>query len=74
MQQALKHKGWLNARATGGTANDDAYQFLRRDFVADPALCDQLGPFVRTCLNLSGFWTCFQREAERYAERREIVG
>lgn len=67
-------EGLLIARATGGTADDGVYQYLRREFMADPAVCDLLPPFVRTYRNLSAFWPYIQREAERYAERREIIG
>jgi hypothetical protein len=66
-------EGFLVARATGGTADDGLYQYLRREFMADPALCDLLPPFVRTYRNLSAFWPYIQREAERYEEGRRLT-
>lgn len=67
-------EGLLIARATGGTADDGVYQYLRRELIADPALCDFLPPFVGTYRNLSAFWPFIQREAGKYAEQREIIG
>ena len=67
-------EGLLAARATGGTADDGLYQYLRREFMADLALCDLLPPFVRTYRNLSAFWPYIQRESGAYAGRREIIG
>lgn len=67
-------EGVLTARATGGTADDRAYQYLRREFIADPALRDLLPSFVRTYRNLSAFWPYIQRKSESYAGRREMIG
>lgn len=74
IEQAAMLEGLLIARATGGTADDGIYQYLRREFMAEAALCDLLPPFVRTYRNLSAFWPYIQREAGSYAERREIIG
>lgn len=74
IDQATLLEGLLTARATGGTADDGVYRYLRREFMADPALCDLLPPFVRACRNLSAFWPYIQRESETYAGRREILG
>jgi hypothetical protein len=73
-EQARMLEGLLIARATGGTADEGVYQYLRQEFMADSALCELLPAFVRTYRNLSAFWPYIQREAERYAERREIIG
>jgi len=74
IEQATMLEGLLAARATGGTADDGLYQYLRREFMADLALCDLLPPFVRTYRNLSAFWPYIQRESGAYAGRREIIG
>lgn len=66
-------EGLLTSRATGGTADDAMYGYLRREFMDDPALCDLLPPFVRTYRNLSAFWPYIQRESPSYAGRREII-
>ena len=72
-ERAAMLEGLLIARATGGTADDGVYQYLRREFMADPVLCELLPPFVRTYRNLSAFWPFIQRESETYAGRREII-
>ena len=74
IEQATMLEGLLIARATGGTADDGVYQYLRREFIADPALCDLLPSFVRTYRSLSSFWPYIQRESETYAGRREVIG
>lgn len=73
IEQATMLEGLLTARATGGSADDGVYQHLRREFMADPVLCDLLPPFVRTYRNLSAFWPYIQRASETYAGRREII-
>lgn len=67
-------EGMLTAEATGGSADDSVYQYLRREFMDDPSLCERLPSFVRTYRNLSAFWPYIKREADTYAERREIIG
>lgn len=72
-EQAVMLEGLLTARATGGTADDGMYQYLRREFMADPVLRDLLPSFVRTYRNLAAFWPYIQRESETYAGRRDII-
>ncbi|MEP5759987.1 MAG: abortive infection family protein [Litoreibacter sp.] len=66
-------EGLLIAQATGGIADDQIYQILRRKFMADPTLYDLIPVFVRTYRNMSAFWPFIKREAKTYAERREII-
>lgn len=73
-EQAAMLEGLLTARATGGTADDQVYQHLRREFMTDPALCDLLPSFVRSYRSLSAFWPYIKRESETYAGRREVIG
>lgn len=73
LEQAIMLEGILIARATGGDADEHVYQFLRREFMNDPSLSNLLPSFVRTYRNLSAFWPYIKREAETYAERREII-
>lgn len=74
IEQATMLEGLLIAFATGATVDDGVYQYLRRNFMADPALCDLLPSFVRTYRNLSAFWPYIQRESRSWAGRREIIG
>ena len=73
IEQATMLEGLMTARATGGAADDGVYQYLRRDFMGDPILCELLPSFVRTYRNLSAFWPYIKRETGTYAERREMI-
>jgi hypothetical protein len=65
----------LVARATGDmTASKPAYEFLRREFMADPALKPLLPSFVRTYRTLDVFWPYIKNQAGTYADRRRIIG
>lgn len=66
-------EGLLTARATGGTADDGVYQYLRQTFMADANLRELLPPFVRTYRSLSAYWSYIKGKADTYAERREII-
>ena len=66
-------EGMLIDRATGGSSDDHVYQFLRRQFLADPVLIDLLPEFVRTRRDLGAFWAYIKYEAPSYAERRQII-
>lgn len=73
IEQATMLEGLLIAWATGDKTEDSVYQYLRREFMDDPALANLLPSFVRTYRNLSAFWPFIQRELETYAGRREII-
>lgn len=64
----------MTARATGDVSADNrAYEHLRRELLADPAIKDLLPSFVRTHRTLNSFWPYIQGEAGTYAGRRKII-
>lgn len=73
VEQVRMMEGILIACATGGSPDNRVYVYLRDQFVADPALRDQLPSFVRTYRNLETFWPYIKQEAGTYAERRQII-
>lgn len=72
-ERASMMEGILIACATGGSSDNHIYQFLRRQFMAEPTLKDLLPQFVRTYRNLDAFWPFIRDEAPSYAERRQII-
>lgn len=64
IEQATMLEGLLIAWATGDKTEDSVYQYLRREFMDDPALANLLPSFVRTYRNLSAFWPFIQRESK----------
>jgi len=67
-------EGILIESATGGSDDNEIYEFLRREFMASPTLRERLPAFVRTYRNLGSFWPFIKNEAGTYAERRQIIG
>lgn len=64
----------MTARATGDvTADNRAYEFLRRELMGDASIKKLLPPFVRTHRTLNAFWPYIQGEAPTYAGRRKII-
>ncbi len=49
--------------ATGGSRDNHIYGQLRRQFMADPDVCDLLPRFVRTLRSLDAFWSYIKNEA-----------
>lgn len=72
-EQVAMMEGILTASATGGSPDNHIYEYLRREFMANPAIRDLLPPFVRTYRNLKAFWPYIKNEAGTYAERRAII-
>ena len=66
-------EGIMVACATGGSTDNHIYEYLRRDFVNDPAIRGLLPSFVRTYRNLDAFWPFIKDEAGTYAKRRQII-
>lgn len=64
----------LVACATGGLSDNRIYEHLRREFMQDEGIRNELPAFVRTCRNLDSFWPFIKGEAPTYAERRRIIG
>jgi hypothetical protein len=63
----------LIAIATGGSANNSEYVWLRRHFMDDPETQKLLPRFVRTCRDLASFWGWIKFEKSTYAERRSLI-
>ena len=63
----------LVARATGGSADTQGYEFLRRFFLENPHTQELLPRFVRTSRDLSSFWAWIKGEASSYEERRRLI-
>lgn len=66
-------EGVVLARATGGPPDDYAYGILRRALFEDAVLNPLLPPFIRTCRDLSAFWSFIKTRFERYEERRQFI-
>lgn len=73
IEQIAMMEGILIAAATGGSPDNQIYEHLRREFMADPTIRDLLPQFVRTYRNLNAFWPFIKHEAGTYAERRQII-
>jgi hypothetical protein len=74
-ERAAMLENLLVARATGDvTASKTVYEFLRREFMADPVLKSLLPPFVRACRTLDVFWPLIRDQAATYADRRRFIG
>jgi len=73
IEQVAMMEGILIASATGGSPDNYVYQYLRREFIADPSIKDLLPQFVRSYRSLDAFWPYIKHEAPSYAERRQII-
>lgn len=75
IERATLMQNLLTARATGDlSADNEIYEALRRDFIADQTLKSLLPDFVRTCRSLDVFWPYIKGKAGSYADRRHIIG
>jgi hypothetical protein len=73
-ERAMMMENLMTERATGGMgANTHVYQYLRREFMADPVTKDLLPYFVWTSRTLDAFWPWIRDEARSYAERRRLI-
>lgn len=73
-ERAVMMENLMTERATGGLgANSHVYEYLRREFMADPATRDLLPNFARTSRTLDAFWPWIKNKAGSYAERRRII-
>ena len=60
----------MTERATGGLgASTHVYEYLRREFMADPMTKELLPDFVRTSRTLDAFWPWIKNKAGSYADR-----
>ncbi len=63
----------LVAQATNGTASNDAYMAIRAELLAEPSIAQLMPRVVKTCRNLSQFWSFIQPKFAHYKERREYI-
>jgi hypothetical protein len=73
IERVTMMEGILIAAATGGSADNHVYEYLRREFIRNEGIKNLLPPFVRTYRNLGAFWPYIKNEAGTYAERRQII-
>lgn len=63
----------LTSCATGGNANNEEYEVLRRDLASDANTSNLLPSFVRTNRDLNSFWNFIKGKYRTYAERRTYI-
>lgn len=73
IEQVAMMESILIAQATGGSSDAAAYAYLRWEFLADEEIKAQLPPFVRSCRDLSAFWSFIKYELAKYEERRQFI-
>jgi hypothetical protein len=73
-ERALMLENMLLAIATGAQGwRDPIYAQLRQEFMNDPGLKALLPQFVRTCRDLSHFWSYAKKISSHYEPRREHI-
>jgi Abortive infection C-terminus len=74
IERAALLESLMTERATGNRdASSPHYEYLRREFMTDPATKELLPPFVRTSRTLDVFWPYIKNVAGNYADRRRFV-
>lgn len=75
LEQAQMLESIATARATGRGDPSDAllYKRLRSSLLEDPTTKKLLPAFVRTCRTLDTFWPWIKKQADNYADRRQII-
>lgn len=63
----------LTSCATGGKADNNEYDVLRRELASDQQVSHLLPSFVRTCRDLGSFWNFIKGKYGTYAERRTYL-
>jgi hypothetical protein len=63
----------LIAMATGGTFDNDEYQRLRKELLANPRVREKLPSFVRTCRDMAAFWSFIKPMFAHWEERRRFL-
>jgi hypothetical protein len=61
------------ARATGHETKDEEYTQLRLELLRDSTVRDSLPRFVKTCDELSKFWSFIKPKFSTYQARREFI-
>lgn len=73
-ERATLMENLMTERATGGLgASTHVYEYLRREFMADPMTKELLPDFVRTSRTLDAFWPWIKNKAGSYADRRRLI-
>jgi Abortive infection C-terminus len=73
-ERATLMENLMTERATGGLgASTHVYEYLRREFMADPMTKELLPDFVRTSRTLDAFWPWIKNKAGSYADRRHLI-
>lgn len=63
----------LTSCATGGKAENQEYEMLRRELASDEGISHLLPSFVRTNRDLNSFWNFIKGKYGTYAERRTYL-
>ncbi|MBW4575078.1 MAG: abortive infection family protein [Aphanothece sp. CMT-3BRIN-NPC111] len=61
------------ARATGGDTSNEDYSRLRLELLRDSTVRDLLPQFVKTCDELSKFWSFIKPKFSTYQERKAFI-
>jgi hypothetical protein len=73
LEQVERLKNGLMARATGGFFDEGEYRVLRGEVRKNATLFSKLPDFLRTCSDLSQYWSFIQKLFPSYQERREYI-
>lgn len=71
LDKVVALKALLVMRATEGSGDDDEYQALRRELLADPRVKAKAPDFLRSCRTLAEFWGYIKASGPTWADRRE---
>lgn len=63
----------LIERATGGGSDAEGYAELRWELLTDPETSNMLPRFIRTCRDISQFWSFIKHKFSTYQDRREYL-
>lgn len=73
LERAKYLQNMLIGQATGGSADPQDFDELRKYFLYDPCTKSILPSFVRTNRDLPQFWQFIKSKFAHYAERREFI-
>jgi hypothetical protein len=73
LEQVERLKNGLIARSTGGFFDEREYRVLRSEMRKNASLFAKLPDFLRTCSDLSQYWSFIQKLYPSYQERREYI-
>ncbi|MGB7432491.1 MAG: abortive infection family protein [Ahrensia sp.] len=73
LDKTIRLQNLLISHATGGSAEQQEYEMLRRELAGNPRSRELVPRFVRTCSDLEQFWGWIKYEKSTYAERRTLI-